>query len=268
MLLIKRIGDLLVAQKMGWKVKVNDLHQLAKALETTEPAELELQKKKLWEQACQYTAGQRTFHWELEFLQIFAGEINGSNDDLHNGFDIILGNPPFLGGKRISTELGEKFSKFLQIDYSPAKGSADLSSYFFRMAYALIKHTGLVGLVATNTIAQGDTRETGLAFIINQGGIVYDAQRFIEFRCGMPQLKSILFALKTLDAKTTGSIKLDGRDVPFISSWLDDLPDLRPAKLIQNQGLSFSGDFLHGSGFILHSLQTDSAIKAPPIMLR
>ena len=259
----KRIGDLLVAQKMGWKVKVNDLHQLAKALETTEPAELELQKKKLWEQACQYTAGQRTFHWELEFLQIFAGEINGSNDDLHNGFDIILGNPPFLGGKRISTELGEKFSKFLQIDYSPAKGSADLSSYFFRMAYALIKHTGLVGLVATNTIAQGDTRETGLAFIINQGGIVYDAQRFINWG-GDATVEVNIVCVKNSLTQTTGSIKLDGRDVPFISSWLDDLPDLRPAKLIQNQGLSFSGDFLHGSGFILNSLQADSAIKSAP----
>ena len=34
-----------------------------------------------------------------------------------------------------------------------------------------------MGLIATNTIAQGDTRGTGLRFICNNGGVIYNATR-------------------------------------------------------------------------------------------
>ena len=39
------------------------------------------------------------FHWQTEFPEVFSGP--------DGGFDAIVGNPPFLGGKRISHELSD-----------------------------------------------------------------------------------------------------------------------------------------------------------------
>jgi hypothetical protein len=47
----------------------------------------------------------RPFHWQLEFPEVFEGKITG--------FDAIVGNPPFLGGKRISTEFGMAYAHWL-----------------------------------------------------------------------------------------------------------------------------------------------------------
>jgi methylase of polypeptide subunit release factors len=259
----RRIGDLLVAQKMGWKIKGHDLRRLAKALETTKPIELDAQKKELWEQACQQIAERNTFHWELEFLPIFSVDMEYESKNSHNGFDIILGNPPFLGGKKISTELGNTFLEFLQIAYSPAKGSADLSSYFFRIAFELSRNMGLIGLVATNSISQGETRETGLSFIIKKSGVIYDAQRFINWGGDASVEVNLVCIQKPLSGLAKG-VKLDNKDVPFISSWLDDLPEFRPTRLTQNQDQSFNGDFLHGTGFILDPVQANNIITSDP----
>ena len=42
------------------------------------------------------------------------------------------------------------------------RGNADLIAYFLLRAHALLNSRGQTGLIATNTLAQGDTREVGL----------------------------------------------------------------------------------------------------------
>ena len=96
----------------------------------------------------------RTFHWPLEFPEVFVNR---------DGFDAIVGNPPFIGGKRITGALGQPYRDYL-VEYIAGgqRGSADYVAYFFLRAEGLLKSGGTVGLLATNTIAQGDTREVGL----------------------------------------------------------------------------------------------------------
>jgi hypothetical protein len=54
---------------------------------------------------------------------------------------------------------------------------------FFRRSFTILRNGGALGLIATNTIAQGDTRSTGLRFVCNNGGIsnnggiIYNATR-------------------------------------------------------------------------------------------
>ena len=55
------------------------------------------------------------------------------------------------------------------------RGSADLCSYFFLRATQLIFRDGQCGLLATNTISQGDTREVGLGQIITSGWTIIRA---------------------------------------------------------------------------------------------
>ena len=52
-----------------------------------------------------------------------------------------------------------------------------LVAHFFRRAFNLIRDNGCFGLIATNTIAQGDTRHTGLRWICTHGGTIYSARK-------------------------------------------------------------------------------------------
>ena len=112
--------------------------------------------------------GIRPFHWPLEFPDAFfrdsyASEREAAGTPQNGGFDAIVGNPPFMGGQRITGNLGVPYRDYLIESLARGtKGSADLVAYFYLRAFDLIRHGGTFGLIATNTIAQGDTREVGL----------------------------------------------------------------------------------------------------------
>jgi hypothetical protein len=111
------------------------------------------------------------FHWSLEFPDAAAA----------GRFDVILGNPPFMGGLRISGVAGEAYRRWLEAALAPFGGTADLCAAFFRRAFALLRPGGRLGMIATNTIGQGDTRESGLKVILAQGGRIAFARRFVRW---------------------------------------------------------------------------------------
>ena len=74
------------------------------------------------------------------------------------GFDAIIGNPPFLGGQKLTGAMGTNVRDWLvNVLADGKKGSADLVAYFFLRAMSLLNRQGNLGLIATNTVAQGDT---------------------------------------------------------------------------------------------------------------
>jgi hypothetical protein len=97
--------------------------------------------------------GIQPFHWEVEFPEVFGRE--------NSGFDCIVGNPPFLGGTIISTHYGKSYLDYLYTAFPESGNRMDLVAYFFRRGFALLRSGGTLGLVATNTVAQGDTRHGG-----------------------------------------------------------------------------------------------------------
>jgi hypothetical protein len=112
----------------------------------------------------------RTFHWPLEYPEVFL-------DRLQPGFDAVVGNPPFQGGQRLTGALGTAYREYLVETLADGtRGSADLVAYFFIRAARVACDGGNVGLLATNTIGQGDTREVGLDRL-SCGADVYRAVR-------------------------------------------------------------------------------------------
>ena len=109
------------------------------------------------------------FNWEIEFPEVF--------DRKNPGFDAIVGNPPFAGKNTIINGNPEGYVDWLKIVHPESHGNADLVAHFFRRAFTITRQGGAFGLIATNTIAQGDTRSTGLRYICNHGGIIYNATR-------------------------------------------------------------------------------------------
>jgi len=75
--------------------------------------------------------------------------------------DVIIGNPPFLGDKKMRVVLGTSYTLHLRGLFSDRlKGRADLVSYWFAKAHGKIitGETDRVGLVATNSIKQASNR--------------------------------------------------------------------------------------------------------------
>lgn len=115
--------------------------------------------------------GKPMFHWPLEFPEVIVKR---------SGFDAFVGNPPFLGGKRISTEHGDEYEKCLKVLFDRSKGAADLCCYFFRRAFILFNRSNAYfGLLATNSIVEGDSRavslvqssKTGEPFTMREGSL-------------------------------------------------------------------------------------------------
>ncbi|MGI0486394.1 Eco57I restriction-modification methylase domain-containing protein [Pantanalinema rosaneae CENA516] len=123
------------------------------------------------------------FNWELEFPEVFERE--------NPGFDAIIGNPPFAGKNTTINAHPEGYLDWLKIVHPESHGNADLVAHFFRRSHTLLRFGGTMGLIATNTIAQGDTRSTGLRFICNNGGMIYNATR----RYKWPGLAAVVVSL-------------------------------------------------------------------------
>ena len=178
------------------------------------------------------------FHWEIEFPEVFVRE-NGK-------FDAIVGNPPFLGGTWITGRFGNSYFAWLKEAYLGAGNRADLVSYFFRQGFNLLNACGCAGLIATNTIRQGDTRESGLHFIRKKGGLIYRAVTRYPWPGDAAVIVSIIHLSKTRVASAT----LNGRSVDSINSFLVvSNVDENPNHLTANKGRVFKGVDVYSMGF-------------------
>ncbi len=174
------------------------------------------------------------FHWEIEYPEVFGRETAG--------FDAIIGNPPFAGKNTLANGNREGYLDWLKNLHDESHGNADLVAHFFRRAFSLLRVDGCFGLIATNTIGQGDTRATGLRWICTHGGTVYSARK----RCKWPgQAAVIVSVVHVCHGEEVGPFILDGRQVPIITAYLlctgghDN-----PAVLDANEGKSFQGSIL------------------------
>ncbi|MCP9941765.1 N-6 DNA methylase [Cyanobium sp. ATX 6E8] len=179
------------------------------------------------------------FHWDLEFPEVFGEE--------RGGFDVFVGNPPFVGGKRVSEIQGETYNTWLIELHSEATKNADLVAHFFRRCFQLLRPDGAMGLIATNTIAEGDTRTSGLRWICLHGGTIYAARK----RYKWPGVAAVVVSVVHLHKGAYAGVKLlERRPVEQITAFLfvngghED-----PKQLAANAGKSFQGSIVLGMGF-------------------
>ncbi|MCG8086115.1 MAG: restriction endonuclease [Candidatus Thiodiazotropha taylori] len=182
------------------------------------------------------------FHWALEFPEVFLRK--------RAGFDAVVGNPPFLGGQRITGAMGTAYRNYL-VDFLAhgVRGSADLVAYFFLQAHRLIREGGEFGLLAVNTIAEGDTRQVGLERLVGeQGATIYAAYPNEAWPGKAAVVTSRVHVRK---GGWEGTVSLNGSMVDQISAFLSDQDDWTPMRLAANAAKSFIGSLVNGSGFTL-----------------
>ena len=93
--------------------------------------------------------------------------------------DIIIGNPPFLGAKRLKPERGADYVNALRKAYPDVPGMADYCVYWFRRAHDHLQpctaanwQAGRAGLVGTQNIRNNQSRVGGLDHIVASGTII------------------------------------------------------------------------------------------------
>lgn len=182
--------------------------------------------------------GVTPFHWQIEFPEVFSRD-NG-------GFDAIVGNPPFAGKNTIIAGSAKNYLPWLQTLHEGAHGNSDLVAHFFRRAFGLLRQGGVFGLIATNTVGQGDTRASGLTNILADGGAISRATRRLKWPGEATVVVSVVHIVK---GEATAPV-LDTRQVRRISAYLveGDL-DTSPVTLAANSGKAFVGSYVLGVGF-------------------
>jgi len=180
------------------------------------------------------------FHWEIEYPEVFDRE--------NPGFDGIVGNPPFIGGTLISGRLGDAYLAFLRATFESSGNRMDIVAYFYRRAFHLLSRGSCLGLVATNTIAQGDTRKGGLTFIVKHGGQIYVAQRRVRWPGAAAVVVSVVHLAKDIQVQPC---ELDGRRTNRITAYLFvSGSDDDPLALSENASRAFEGVKPYGQGFL------------------
>ena len=128
------------------------------------------------------------FHWEIEFPEVFERE--------SPGFDGFVGNPPFAGKNSVAAGNVTGYPSWLKEMHEESHGNADLVAHFYRRAFSLVRDGGTLGLIATNTIAQGDTRSTGLRWICEHGGEIYCATKRVKWPGDAAVIVSVLHVVR------------------------------------------------------------------------
>ena len=210
---VRLFGDLVVTAFFeGRKPRERELRRIAEAALVT-AGEAESRRERLDDRR-RADPPLAPFHWEIEFPEVFEREAPGGKDEGtpgaggSPGFDAVVGNPPFAGKNTVAAANATGYPDWLKTLHEESHGNADLVAHFFRRTFTLVRDGGTFGLIATNTIAQGDTRATGLRWICSHGGDVYHARRRLKWPGLAAVVVSVVHVSKGAHA---GPRRLDGR---------------------------------------------------------
>ena len=194
---------------------------------------------------------ERFFHWFLEFPEIMD----------RGGFDCILGNPPYLGGQKLSGTYGHAFCGCMKWLYTPT-GLSDLVVYFLRRIYRLLRDGGFTAIITTNSIVDGKIRRDGLEQIVAAGGQINMAVRGRKW----PGAANLVVSLLALHKGAWSGPKiLDNQPVERINTFFEEGEELgEPDKLIENLDQVFQGSIFLGNGFLLTHEEADRLRSSDP----
>lgn len=196
-------------------------------------------------------SGRPTFHWELEFPDVFVT----------NGFDCIVGNPPFLGGRQLSTFLGADYQDAIRKVERTVSGLADLICFFFIRAGRMVRPRGSIGLLSTNSIAETENRVCSLDKLKEDGWLIYRAVSSVPWQ-GEAAVQ--IAALWLVQGDWLGTVVLDGTCVDAIPTSLKAEADLEQVEKLSHGFRYSEGTKLYGQAFIISRSELPTVLERNP----
>ncbi|WP_310476290.1 class I SAM-dependent DNA methyltransferase [Sandarakinorhabdus sp.] len=155
--------------------------------------------------------------------------------------EVVVGNPPFLGGKRVLSELGKEYVSALRKAYrGQLPDFSDLVCYWFARAWTQMQSAQLIraGLVSTNSIRGGANREA-LKPIVEDGQI-YEAWGDEDWTVDGADVRVSIVCFSSV---ANESVRLNGNvSTKIFSDLTANEVDLTKAdKLAPNEAIAFIG---------------------------
>ncbi len=185
------------------------------------------------------TGEHRAFHWHLEFPEVFKEGQTNPETGWGGGFDVIIGNPPFLNQLETMTAQPQELAAFLKRRYpGVAKGYADTAVIFAELASQLVRPaSGRIGLVQPASIlSSADTRGAREAlttrgtletlWVAREG--VFDASVrtcVVVFRNGERPFTTELCRFTGSDFRALAPLRIDADEITQMETWAPLIAD-------------------------------------------
>ena len=105
---------------------------------------------------------QNSFEWRLEFPEV----LNQKNGNFE-GFDLILGNPPYIRQEKI-----KDYKADLKKHFEVFNGTADIYTYFYELGFRLLKEKGILHFISSNKFCRAAYGEKLREFFLNKTQIL------------------------------------------------------------------------------------------------
>ncbi|MFM6191293.1 class I SAM-dependent DNA methyltransferase [Planktothrix sp.] len=172
--------------------------------------------------------------------------------------DAIIGNPPFLGGKKLRSALGDEYVEKLKQKFPEVEGQPDFCVFWFRKTADILGKNGRSGLVGTNSISQITGRKASLDYVVEKGGMIYNAISTQHWSGDA----NVHVSIVNWSKEKPLTFDLDGQQVSYISTALKSEIAVNTAQvLLANKNRSFEGCQLAGKGFIIDEETAQDWIK-------
>jgi hypothetical protein len=139
-------------EKEEWNKKVK---KLTEEIQKTETEILEIKSNKIYENA---------FEWRFEFPEVL------NNDGDFVGFDVVIGNPPYIRQEDIKEQ-----KPYLKDNYKTYTGTSDLYVFFVEKGFEILRHAGHFCFIMPNKWMQTGYGKPLREFLLqNQLQIIID----------------------------------------------------------------------------------------------
>ena len=167
----------------------------------------------------------KPFEWRFAFPEVL------DNNGNFKGFDLVIGNPPYIRQEEI-----KHLKPHLQKAFSIYKGTSDIYTYFFEQGYKILKPKALLSFITSNKYTRAGYGEPLRAFILANTQILH----YID-----------LNGLKIFDSATVDTSIITFAKTPPSQDSFDYLAPTQP---------SLDTDELHTQPLHQSSLSKDSFI--------
>ncbi len=170
-------------EKADWNKKVT---QLTEEIKKSETEIEEIKANKIFENA---------FEWRFEFPEV----LNDDGDFV--GFDVVIGNPPYIRQEEFSD-----LKPYLKSRFKIYHSIADLLTYFVELSYDILKSNGKFQFIISNKFTRANYGQVMRKFLLDNITLTH----FLDFS-GIP-----VFDEATVDAAIVGFDKKVSSQSSFI----------------------------------------------------